>query len=142
MWQDEFVACILGWGVLMGFRDWQTAFDWKIGSTIARTSDATGWIRAQATPYRTILRASATSPFVQSWAEGYQLTQQINGITYTDPDTWYPTDMTYLAYTRGALVYAVALGTPGADPCLAWATGQLTAKHWNTDYKWRLGTGL
>jgi hypothetical protein len=142
VWQDEFVACILGWGILMGFRDWQTSFDWKIGSTIARTGTTSGWVRAQATPYRVILRDSATSPFVTTWADGYAETARINGIVYTDANTWYPTDMTYLTYTRGALVYAAALGTPGASTNLAWATSQLTGKSWNVDYKWRLGTGL
>jgi hypothetical protein len=142
MWQDEFVACVLGWAITMGFRDWHTAFDWKIGSTMARTNGTSGWVRAEATPYRSILRSSATSSFATSWAEAFQTTSQINGITYADPDTWYPSDMTYLAYTRGALVYATAVGTPGAFQAQVWATGQMAARGWNADYKWRLGLGI
>jgi hypothetical protein len=49
--------------------------------------------------------------------------------------------MTYLTYTRGALVYAQQLGTVMTDN-LTWATAQLNARHWNTYYKWRIGTGL
>jgi hypothetical protein len=142
MWQDEFVAVVLGWGVTMGFREWQTAFDWKIGSTIARTNGRTGWVRAEATPYRTILRYSAKASFATSWSEAYDITRNVNRIAYADPDEWYPGDMTYLTYTRGALVYAVALGTPGALEPLLWATLQLRLRNWNTDHKWRLGIGL
>jgi hypothetical protein len=142
MWQDEFVAAVFGWAITMGFREWQTAFDWKIGSTIARTNEQTGWIRAQATPYRTLLRTSADAPLATSWAEAFQITTDINGITYADPNEWYPSDMTYLTYTRGALVYAVALGTAGAMEPLIWATQQLQQRSWNADNKWRLGVGL
>ena len=124
------------------FTVWMSAFDWKIGSTMARTNGTSGWVRAEATPYRTILRSSATSSFATSWAEAFQTTLQINGITYSDPDTWYPSDMTYLAYTRGALVYATAVGTPGAFQAQAWATSQMASRGWNADYKWRLGLGI
>ncbi|MGE4064057.1 MAG: hypothetical protein AB7E79_11885 [Rhodospirillaceae bacterium] len=141
-WQDEFIAAVLGYIVSMGFNEWRTAFDWIIGGTMARTSVASGWIRAHSTPYRLIVRASRTSPFATSWAEAWSLQQSINKATYTDPNTWVTSDMTYLTYTRGALFYAAKLGTPGAAENLAWATSQLKAKNWNTAHKWRLGTGL
>ena len=85
---------------------------------------------------------TATSPFATSWAAGYALTAQVTGLTYTDPNTWATTDMTYLGYTRGALVYANLFNIGGAAACLSWATGQLIAQKWPTDYKWRIGTGL
>lgn len=142
VWEDEFVAAVLGWVVSMGFTGWRTAFDWKIGSTISRTSGNTGWPRAQATPYRVILRPSATAPFVTTWLDAWTLTKTVTQAIVADPNTWYSSDMTYLTYTRGALVYANRLGTPAASDGLAWATAQLRAKNWPTDYKWRLGTGL
>lgn len=140
-WQDEFVATVLGWMVAMGFSDWRTAFDWIIGGTIARTSQTSGWIRAHATPYRLILRATKTSPFAASWAEAWVLEQSIAKLTYTDPNK-YSGDFNYLSYSRGSLVYAAKFGTPGATENLAWSTNQLKARGWNTAYKWRLGTGL
>jgi hypothetical protein len=142
MWEDEFVAAVLGWVVSMGFTGWQTAFDWKIGSTIARTGGNSGWPRAQATPYRSILRATATSPFATTWLEAWTLTQSVTKVLVTDVNTWYSSDMTYLTYTRGALAYANKIGTPGANDGLTWATAQLKAKNWPTDYKWRIGSGL
>ena len=142
MWEDEFVAAVMGWVVSMGFTGWQTSFDWKIGSTIARTNGTSGWPRAQATPYRSILRASAAAPFATTWAGAWALTQSITQILLNDVDTWYPSDMTYLGYTRGALVYAARLGTVGASAGVTWANAQLKAKNWPTDYKWRIGTGL
>lgn len=141
-WQDEFVAAVIGWMVTMGFSEWRQSFDWIIGGTIARTTPASGWVRAHATPYRLILRATRTSPFAASWAEAWSLQQSINKAAFTDPNTWVGSDMTYLAYTRGALVYGVKLGTPGAAESLAWATAQLKSKGWNTAFKWRLGSGL
>lgn len=141
-WQDEFVATIFGWVVSMGFTEWRTAFDWIIGGTIARTSATSGWVRAHATPYRMILRASKTSPMAESWAAAWSLTHSIAGLTFTDPNTWVTSDMNYLAYSRGALVYAAKLGTPGAAANLTWATGQLKARGFKTAAKWRLGTGL
>lgn len=137
-WEDEFVACVIGWTISMGFTRWQNAFNWKIGSTIARTNGTSGWVRANATPYRMILRYSASSPFARSWQEAFEITKAVQRLTVVNPDTWNPSDMTYLTYTRGALVYAQRYGTPGAAACLAWATGQIAARGWTTDYKWRL----
>jgi len=141
-WEEEFVATIIGWVVAMGFSTWQQAFEWKIGSTIARTSRTNGWIRAHATPYRLILRETATSPFADDWAGAWTLEQRVAQLTYTDPNTWTPPDMTYLTYTRGTLVYIDMLKLRDVRENLAWATSQINAKKWNTDYKWRLGTGL
>ena len=141
-WQDEFLSTILGWVVSMGFTDWRPAFMWSIGGTIARTSPGRGWVRAYATPYRMILRSSKNAPVVGSWAEAWQLTKSVTGMGAGDPNVWAEDDMTYLAYTRGALVYADKLGVPEAAEALAWATGQLKAKKWNVAAKWRLGAGL
>jgi hypothetical protein len=141
-WQEEFMASVMGWIIGMGFTDWQTAFDWKIGSTIARTGATSGWVRAHATPYRMILRDSRTSPLARSWSEGWDLTRRIAGLAYADPNTWSPQDMTYLTYSRGALAFAAKLGTGGAGENLAWATAQLRNRGWRTAYKWRLGSGL
>jgi hypothetical protein len=141
-WQEEFLASVLAWVIAMGFADWQTSFDWKIGSTIARIGNTSGWMRAMATPYRMILRATSASPTVTSWAEAWSLSQTTEMWTITDPDTWQPSDMTYLGYSRGALVYAAKLGAVGADTSLVWATGQLVKKGWRLDYKWRIGSGI
>jgi hypothetical protein len=142
MWEDEFVAAVMGWIVTMGFTEWRTAFDWKIGSTVARTGGTSGWSRGYATPYRAILRPTAKSPFAASWSAAWQLTKSVTRVSANDSDTWVENDMTYLTYSRGALVFAVARGTPGAATGLAWATKQLTGRKWPTEYKWRIGTGL
>ena len=142
-WQDEFVATVIGWVIRMGFNDWQTAFDWKLGTTIARTGNTSGWCRAYATPYRVILRSALTAPLVSTWSEAWALTKQVRGIpTVTDPDTWVDPDMTYLAYTRGVLAMGQSLERPGTANGLEWSTQQLRSKGWKTAYKWRLGSGL
>jgi len=141
-WEDEFIVVILGWVISMGFPEWQRVFDWKIGSTVARTNPASGWVRAQATPYRLILRETNTSPYVEDWRGAWALTQRIGQLTYADPNTWVPSDMTYLSYTRGALVYIDKLKAWNVSESLTWATGQLNTKKWKTPFKWRLGKGL
>ena len=140
-WQEEFLASVIGWIVSMGFPEWRTAFDWKIGSTLARTGTTSGWVRARATPYRMILRDTATSPVARSWAEGWAKTLYIAQLSFSDPNTWVDSDATYLSYSRGALVFASKLGVPMGDN-LTWATTQLRNKGWKTAYKWRLGSGL
>jgi hypothetical protein len=140
-WQAEFLASVLGWLVSMGLTDWRMSFDWLIGGTVARTNGTSGWPRAQATPYEMMLRPSSTAPITQSWADAWSLNQDVVGLTYADSNTWVTPDMTYLTYTRGALVYAAQLGTP-LDDNLAWATKQLNAGRWATAYKWRLGSGV
>ncbi|MHB1207428.1 MAG: hypothetical protein ACYCZX_17815, partial [Rhodospirillaceae bacterium] len=140
-WQSEFLAAVFGWLVSMGLSEWRTSFDWLIGGTLARTSATSGWPRAQSTPYEMMLRASAKSPFAESWTEAWVLNNTIAGLTYTNSETWVPSTMTYLAYTRGALTYAQMLGALSGDN-LSWATGQINARKWKTSYKWRLGAGL
>lgn len=138
-WQEEFLAAVMGWMLAMGFTDWRTAFDWKIGSTIARTGTTSGWSRAHATPYRMILRASNTSPLVTQWGEAYSLTSTTaQWPATTDPNVWPDPDMTYLAYSRGALVMASRTGSIGIRENVTWATTQLNAGGWRTAYKWRL----
>lgn len=142
-WMSEFLAACLGWVVDMGFDDWRPAFDWAIASTIARTSITSGWVRAWATPYRLVLRPTSTAPYAKTWAEAWGLTSTLWPLTFSDPNSWANTDdMTYLTYTRGALVYAKKLGVVSIDENLAWATGQLVTKKWKTPYKWSLGSGL
>jgi hypothetical protein len=142
-WQEEFEASVIGWVIRMGFTDWQDAHAWKMGSTIARTGTTSGWVRAHATPYRVILRPTATSPLVTTWADAWTLTQQVQQIpATTDTNTWVDGDMTYLTYSRGALTMAQQIGVQGISENQSWATQQLKNKGWQTSYKWRLGSGL
>lgn len=141
-WQGEFLASVLGWMVTMGFTEWRMAFDWTIGGTIARTGTWSGWPRAVATPYRLVLRASKNAPIAGSWSEAWELAQSVNQQKIADRDTWALNDLTYLVYTRGALVYAAKLGVSGAAENLAWATAQIKKRGWKTAQKWRLGEGL
>jgi len=145
VWQEEFIVAVVGWLVRMGHAEWRKVFDWKVGSTIARCSGTAGWPRAVPAAYRTILRPARTAPMAASWAEAWAVTQRTipayAGVALSD-QKYFGTDMTYLAYSRGALVMAEALGTPGAAEALSWATRELVARGWRTDHKWRLGAGI
>lgn len=136
-WMDEFLAAVLGWTVMMGFKDWRPAFEWKVASTLARTGTRSGWARAHATPYRIILRETPDRPYLGSWAEAYALTSRLwewpkpgSGIVGDD--------LTYFTYSRGVLAIAARLGVEGAAGNLAWLDGQLRARGATIAYKWRL----
>ena len=137
-WQDEFVSTVLGWIVTMGFTEWRTAFDWVVGGAIARSNGRSGWARAYASPYRMIVKRSATAPVAASWAEAWATTKQVESITTSDTEKWASSDLTYLGYLRGALTYAQRLNTADVSEALRWAEAQFSAYKWTVDFKWRL----
>jgi hypothetical protein len=134
-WEEDMLAFILGWAVLMGFDNWRTIFSWKIGSTIARSNGKSGWIRAVAAPYRIALRRSKDAPIVGSWAEAWTLNVDLQKFQVANPDRWVDNDITYLGYARGALALAARLGIPGARECFIWADEQARS-HGQLPYKW------
>lgn len=139
-WQDEFVAAVLAWMLLMGYSNWQTIFDWKFGSTLARTSGTSGWPRSYSTPYRLVVRRTTNAPIVADWREAWEVTSSLMKLSAGDGQTWQESDMTYLAYTRGALAIVRQAKLANVDDAFAWATQQLKQKNWTTAYKWRIGT--
>jgi hypothetical protein len=140
-WQGEFLAAVLGWMVLMGHSQWRPIFEWRIGSTIARTNGQSGWPRSECTPYRMVMRATPNSPWVTDWKQCWDLTAAALDITVKDPDALDLTQLFYFPYTRGALVLAKHLDIPGAGPSLDWAEGELQralAARKPFPYKWAL----
>lgn len=136
-WEEDMLAFILGWAVLMGFDSWRPIFSWKIGSTIARSNGKSGWVRAHASPYRIALRRSRDAPIVASWAEAWTLNAELQKFQAADPNRWADSDITYLGYARGALALAARLGTAGAEECFLWADEQARS-HGQLAYKWRV----
>jgi hypothetical protein len=134
-WEEDMLAFILGWAVLMGFESWRPIFSWKIGSTIARTNGKSGWVRAHASPYRIVLRKSATDPIATSWADAWKINVELQKFSSADPDRWPEKDITYLGYARGALALAARLGIAGARDCFIWADEQARS-HGQLPYKW------
>jgi hypothetical protein len=124
--------------VMMGHGQWRDAHRWQIGSTIARTSGKSGWVRARSTPYQMVLRPDKDSPLVSSWAEAAALTARLNGWKPTDPDAIQGDDLTYYWYSRGALLLAAYIGVKEAEEPLRWIDGQLRARQAKIPYKWRL----
>jgi hypothetical protein len=140
-WQDDFLVSVFGWMVLMGHAQWRPVFEWKIGSTLARTNGQSGWPRSECTPYRMVMRSAANAPWVQNWKDAWDLTAAGLDIAVTDPDRLDLKQLFYFPYTRGALVLAKHLGISNVDPSLAWAEGELeravSAKK-PLPYKWAL----
>jgi hypothetical protein len=124
-WQDEFLVNVFGWMVLMGFTQWRPIFEWKIGSTIARTNGQSGWPRSECTPYRMVMRPTAAAPWVTDWKQAWDLTAAGLEIKLTDADALDLTQLFYFPYTRGALVLAKHLEIANVAPSLEWAEGEL-----------------
>ena len=137
-WQEEFLATVLGWMVMMGFEDWRPAFKWKIASTIARTDGKSGWQRSHSTPYRLVIRPDKAAPYVKNWSEAWQLTSTLAEWPPSDADEIQGNDLTYYTYTRGALVMALSLGVQEARPCLTWLEDQLRRRNATIPYRWRI----
>lgn len=140
-WQDDFLASVFGWMVLMGHSQWRPVFEWKIGSNIARTNGQSGWIRSVCTPVVMVMRSSKDVPWVKTWKESWDLTAAHLKIEVSDPNRLDLNQLFYFPYTRGALVLAKHLQIPGVDPCLEWAEGELsraTATRKPFPYKWAL----
>jgi hypothetical protein len=142
-WQDDFLTFVLLWLVQMGHASWEPIARWKAGSTIARTDGKSGWIRAHATPYSIGLREHRDSPWLPSWSAAWQLTAARLNLVFDDPNRLAITkagQLTYPAYTRGALVMASRLGIAEAKPCYEWIDGELrralAALRGSMDYKW------
>jgi hypothetical protein len=121
-WMEEFLAAVLGWMVLMGYQEWHPVFEWKVGSTLARTDGKSGWVRAFCTPYRMVMRENNTSPWAQNWKQAFDLTAKGLHLETSDPDRLVLAgQLFYVQYTRGALVLAKHVGLPNVDASLTWA---------------------
>ncbi|HKQ45245.1 MAG TPA: hypothetical protein VJS47_07620 [Rhizomicrobium sp.] len=138
-WQEDFLAAVLGWMVLMGHSDWRPIFEWKIGSTIARTNGQSGWPRSHCVTYRMIMRSGPNAPWVQNWKEAWDLTAAGLKLTVSDPDQLDLKQLFYFPYARGALVFAKHLQVPNLDSSLIWVERELNralaARTW-FPYKW------
>jgi hypothetical protein len=138
-WQEDFLACVLGWMVKMGFEDWKPIFDWKIHSTMQRCNGKSGWKRGHSSPYRLLVRKSHEHPFFTTWKESWDATSSAWEWENDDPNLIPDGDYTYYLYTRGALVMAQQLGVPEADEALNWINTQLSRLNAKIYYKWQLG---
>ena len=121
-WQECFLAVSIGWAILLGFKEWQKAFEWKIGSTIALTDGKSGWPHQWCSPYYYKLRDPSSKRPYRSWGElweGFQA-DPANKVVKPFPNStdWAQANsFTYLLYTRGTLALASHLGIPEARDC-------------------------
>ncbi|TAL04114.1 MAG: hypothetical protein EPO08_02375 [Rhodospirillaceae bacterium] len=134
-WEDDFVAAVLGWIVLMGFEDWRKVFLWKLGSTLARTNGQSGWSRSWPSPYRFALRTGPTVPVVGSWAEAWKLNARLQDLE--EGDTAHG-DPVYMAYARAGLVMGVHCEVAAAQEPLQWISSQIAQLNRPVAYKWQL----
>jgi hypothetical protein len=153
-WQEEFLAFILGWAVLMGFDDWRPAFEWKFKSTYARTNGKSGWPRQVCTPYHVIVSRNTkhTTPIpstvpdsdvLENWGEVWQLYKATpsNRVpdTFTDAVSWQgPGGFDYPIYTRAVLALALALDVDRAKEPFAFVDNMMKLKRYMT-YRWAVG---
>jgi hypothetical protein len=139
-WQSEFLGSVYGWLVAMGHEDWRAAFEWVVAGTIDRTGHV-GWPRALCTPYQMMLCEYKGAEPASGYSEAWAINQEIAGLSYECQDTWEQDDMTYLTYTRGALLYAVRHGLDVGDN-LIWVSSQFEQRQQLPAFKWSLGNEL
>jgi hypothetical protein len=142
-WQEEFLAFVLSWLVVMGHHDWEPIARWKIGSTTARTDGTSGWIRAVPTPYRIALREhGGDTPWLRSWGEAWALNAGVLKWEDADPNRLRfltAGAIIYPSYTRAALALSARLDLPEAKACFEWLDGEIKPHltgNVRLDYKW------
>lgn len=137
-WEEEFLAFVLGWAVYSGMEEWRPSFEWKLKSTIDRTSGKSGWVRAACVPYKIVLKQSEQGRFAQSWAEAAAWTLEALKLAVDDPDRLLTAgeDFVYPSYSRAVLALAVALGEADARASFAWLDEELRGARAVIAYKW------
>ncbi len=154
-WQEDFLACMLGWGVLMGFEEWRPAFLWKLQATLARTNGKSGWPRQFCSPYYYLIGKDLQDPVTEptgippnvwfkDWAEAWKVfrsSRDSNVVEpFSDDVSWQEGNMTpdYLVYTRGVLALAASLGVTEADEPYQFVNGMTIRRRYMTN-RWAIG---
>ena len=151
-WIEEFTACSLGWGVLLGFEDWRRVFNWKVKSTLARTNGKSGWPRQWCVPYYfPIAKGEPQSMYTErspadiwfkSWKESWEAfrADPENKVTEPFPDktSWAQHNSPdYLVYTRGVLALATHLDVKDALEPLNFVDNMVKGEGY-MHYKWSI----
>jgi hypothetical protein len=138
-WMEEYLSVILAWIVMMGHESWREAFNWKVGSTIARTDRISGWQRAYATPYLIFFGLTPSGPWVESWNELWEVNVKLQHWHVGDPNRWsFSPNTGYLSYTRAVLALASHLGIANAKQCYGWADEEVRGTPPDNVYRWRI----
>ncbi len=72
-WMETYLASSLGHIVEMGFSTWLPVFTWSIGYQIGLNSGTSGWNRSTPMLYDAIMRATPSSPYVNTFADFFNL---------------------------------------------------------------------
>jgi hypothetical protein len=120
-YEEDYLAFILGWLVLMGFSSWREAFEWKVGHTIGRTSSTSGWERAMAAPYIFCLSGGPSAPLCETWKEAWDANARLQKWNITDPNHFVEPNTGYLSFSRAVLALALRHGISEAQDGYSWS---------------------
>jgi hypothetical protein len=124
-WWEDYEQSVQGHIVEMGFDDWRPVYEWKIRNIVDRCNGTSGWNRAQAFPYKIALRETAQAPWVNDWAECWDLNVRMGVVADTGEDAIPAGDLSYPQQGASALAMAVGLGIPGAVEPYEWLKAEL-----------------
>lgn len=79
-WENAWGSAVIGNGILAGFTQWQSVFDWSIGKQIAMTNGTSGWSREWPCPY--------IVSFINNGAYYNQIDGRWQPFTDTSPDAF------------------------------------------------------
>ena len=125
-WMEDFEQAVLGHLVEMGFDDWRANYEWKILATLARVDGVGGWNRYMPFPYKIAARGNATSPWVNTWKECWDLNVGLGSVEEGNPAHMRPEgDLNYPMEGLAVLAIAMRLGIAGAAEAHEWLKAEL-----------------
>ena len=120
-WQENYFSSSMGHIVEMGFSTWLPVFTWHIAYLVALNNGTSGWNRSTPILYHAALRASSSSPYVNTFTDFYNLNVAlgVDGIS-TGSQAHRVSVGSYDVACQAALAIAARMGLPGAEACRAW----------------------
>lgn len=83
-YMEDYVGCVWNYNAwMLPGTGWEALATFKRGNAVFRSDGASGWEKAETSPYRYQMRATPTGSFYTTWGEAWDGTQAILGLSYT-----------------------------------------------------------
>jgi hypothetical protein len=120
-WESAFLAAVLGWAQVLGFKDWSEVYLYVMDNFVQMNNGRSGWNRYLCIPYRFWLADFSGAVFT-SYSQAYKGYIELAGAKEGNVPQWIPTipdrlycpavdsSLVYPSYMRAAYVYGLLLG--------------------------------
>jgi hypothetical protein len=144
-WQTCMLTFVLSWGVMMGYSEWNDAYQWYIAGPLAQCNGKSGWSRQWPVPYHwyplktwrkyedaesfLFRDKSIDSETCLDWSDAWNLYKNEGKIDDTGWDGHSIMENvqspSYYLYLLGSLRMAMRLGVEGSREAAAWLENEI-----------------